>query len=82
MSYRLGMLGFSAFAKEKGDGGQGNNGILDILAAAKWLKNEAASFGGDPASITAFGESSGATDAQVRITYKDPSRSRSCEFLM
>ena len=72
VSYRLGMLGFAAFLddpKQKPCSGaacsKGNNGMLDVLAAAEWLKREAVNLGGDPDSITVFGESSGATDAQI-----------------
>ena len=64
VSYRLGPLGFAAF-REDGHAGTGNYGTHDILTAAAWLKREARSLGANPDRIIAFGESSGATDAQV-----------------
>lgn len=66
VSYRLGLFGFSAFADEaNATTGGGNNGLLDVLAAAAWLKKFGPQFGGDPTRMIVFGESSGATDAQI-----------------
>lgn len=66
VSYRLGLFGFAAFEEDLASGGStGNAGLLDILAAAAWLRREAPAFGGDPDRLVLFGESSGATDAQI-----------------
>ena len=68
VSYRLGGLGFAAFVEDGVNAsgiGTGNNGMLDILAAAKWIQREADALGADATRIVAFGESSGATDAQI-----------------
>lgn len=66
VSYRLGALGFAAFEEDLGSAaGTGNNGFHDILTAAEWLKREAPHLGADPGRIIVFGESSGATDAQL-----------------
>jgi para-nitrobenzyl esterase len=54
INYRLGALGFLNV------GGQGNNGILDQVAALEWVRDNIAAFGGDPGNVTAFGESAGA----------------------
>lgn len=61
LNYRVGILGFLA-GEELFDGDFciGNRGLLDQVAALKWLKENVIAFGGDPANITLFGESSGA----------------------
>jgi para-nitrobenzyl esterase len=62
IAYRLGPFGF--FAHESLDNGAGepvaNFGLLDIRAAFQWVRNHVAAFGGDPDTVTAFGESAGA----------------------
>ena len=66
VSYRLGALGFAAFEEDAASGqATGNHGMQDILTAVRWLQREALSMGADPNRIVAFGESSGATDAQL-----------------
>jgi para-nitrobenzyl esterase len=57
LNYRVGALGFS-FAP--GDDGVANLGLLDQIAALRWVQGEIAAFGGDPARVTVFGESAGA----------------------
>lgn len=61
--YRLGLLGwFSHPALATGDpvDDSGNYGLLDMVRALQWTRDNIASFGGDPGNITIFGESAGA----------------------
>lgn len=71
INYRVGVLGFLAhpdLARETADGSTGNYGLLDQVAALQWVHDNIASFGGDPANVTAFGQSAGAVAASWLIT--------------
>jgi len=61
LNYRLGALGFLAHpALAAAEGSEsGNWGLLDQLAALRWIGGCIESFGGDPANVTVFGESAG-----------------------
>ncbi len=61
INYRVGPFGFLAPTPQlAGRGWRANCGLLDVVAALRWVRNEIAAFGGDPASVTVFGESAGA----------------------
>ena len=62
-NYRLGAFGFLAhpdLSKESGHKGSGNYGMMDTVAALKWIQRNIAAFGGDPSKVTVMGESAGA----------------------
>ncbi|KAF9069511.1 Carboxylesterase [Rhodocollybia butyracea] len=63
-NFRLGLFGFAAGPqlREDGEDGIGNFGLRDQRNLLEWLHRYIADFGGDPANITLFGESSGAFD--------------------
>jgi para-nitrobenzyl esterase len=70
IQYRLGALGFlahPALSAESERGVSGNYGILDQIAALRWVRRNVAAFGGDPERITAFGESAGGADIGTLI---------------
>lgn len=56
---RLGFFGFPALTAERPDEPKGNYGLMDQIAALKWVKRNIAAFGGDPRNITLMGESAG-----------------------
>ena len=63
--YRLGVFGFFSHPEldaESPHHASGNYGLLDQIAALKWVRDNIAKFGGDPANVTIFGESAGAED--------------------
>lgn len=62
IAYRVGQLGFLAhpeLSAESPEGVSGNYGLLDQMAALKWIQKNIAAFGGDPERVTIFGESAG-----------------------
>ncbi len=62
INYRLGSFGFLAHAglsAESEHGSSGNYGLLDKIAALKWVQANAAAFGGDPDRVLIFGQSAG-----------------------
>ncbi|MBQ3193534.1 MAG: carboxylesterase family protein [Oscillospiraceae bacterium] len=65
LNYRLGPLGFACLPELKQEAGAtGNYGLYDQLAAITWVRDNIASFGGDPENITIMGQSAGAMSVQ------------------
>ncbi|MDZ4232873.1 MAG: carboxylesterase/lipase family protein [Dietzia sp.] len=61
VNYRLGALGFLELSSLGADSERfaTNVGLRDVLAALRWVRDNIAAFGGDPARVTLFGESAG-----------------------
>lgn len=61
VNYRLGVLGFLAHEdlRDEHAGCWGNWGLLDQIAALRWIQENVAAFGGDPSNVTIVGESAG-----------------------
>jgi len=69
IQYRLGIFGFlshRALAREQG-GTSGNYGLMDQIAALRWVRANIARFGGDPNNVTIFGESAGSQDVSLLL---------------
>jgi len=63
INYRLGVFGFFSYPElttESDRRGAANFGMMDSIAALKWVQKNIAAFGGDPKRVTIFGESAGA----------------------
>jgi para-nitrobenzyl esterase len=70
INYRLGVLGYLAHPQlslESPDGVSGNYGLLDQIAALRWVRRNIAAFGGDPRNVTIFGESAGALSTELLL---------------
>jgi para-nitrobenzyl esterase len=61
LNHRLGLLGFLHLEGLAGApyAGSGNAGLLDIVAALRWVRENIGAFGGDPENVTIFGQSGG-----------------------
>ncbi|MGH0136993.1 UNVERIFIED_CONTAM: hypothetical protein FKN15_062631 [Acipenser sinensis] len=64
IQYRLGILGFLSTSDEHA---RGNWGFLDQVAALQWVQENIKSFGGDPNSVTIFGESAGGCSVSAHM---------------
>ncbi len=61
LNHRVGAVGFLNLASIGGEkyAESGNAGMLDIVAALEWVRDNVRNFGGDPANVTVFGQSGG-----------------------
>lgn len=70
INYRLGIFGFfahPALTQESPNHASGNYGLLDQLAALKWVRQNIANFGGDPMQVTIGGESAGSMSVSAQM---------------
>ncbi|MDW6094524.1 carboxylesterase family protein [Vibrio rhizosphaerae] len=71
INYRLGRFGFfahPALTAAHEDPALGNYGLMDQIAALKWVKDNIAHFGGDPNQVTVVGESAGGLSIHALLT--------------
>ena len=72
LQYRLGVFGWMSLpalrdAAATPADASSNFGLLDLIAALQWIRDNIATFGGDPGNVTIFGESSGAHDVMALL---------------
>lgn len=71
MNYRLGLfagMGHPELSAESAHRSCGTYGMLDLIAALRWVRTNIAAFGGDPAKVTIAGHSSGASAMHYLVT--------------
>ena len=68
--HRLNALGFANLAEFGGSdfASSGNVGMLDIVHALRWVRQNIEEFGGDPNNVTAFGQSGGGRKVGIMLT--------------
>lgn len=70
LNYRLGPLGYLAHPGLDAESPQrtsGNYGLLDQIAALKWVRANIRAFGGDPGNVTIFGQSAGSRSVSLLL---------------
>jgi para-nitrobenzyl esterase len=70
INYRLGPFGYLAhpdLTAESPNHSSGNYGVLDQIAALKWVQRNIATFGGNPGRVTIFGESAGSWSVNTLV---------------
>ena len=74
INYRLGVLGYMAHSELSAESPRhvsGNYGLLDQIAALRWVKRNIGAFGGDAGNVTIAGESAGALSVMYLMTSPD-----------
>ncbi len=59
VNHRLNVFGYLHLAELGGHPSSGQSGMLDIVLALEWVRDNVSRFGGDPANVTIYGESGG-----------------------
>jgi para-nitrobenzyl esterase len=70
INYRVGILGFLShpdLTSESPNHTSGNYGLLDQIAALKWVKENIGAFGGDPDNVTIAGQSAGSMSVNALV---------------
>jgi len=70
INYRVGVFGFFAhpeLTKESPNNASGNYGLMDQVAALRWIKTNIAAFGGDPDRVTIAGQSAGSMSVNALV---------------
>jgi para-nitrobenzyl esterase len=73
VNHRLGPFGYLHLGEVAGAefAASGNNGMLDLVAVLRWVRDNAAVFGGDPGNVTIFGESGGGAKVSCLLAMPD-----------
>ena len=68
VNHRLNIFGFLYLGDLGGERyADGNAGMLDIVAALEWVRDNIARFGGDPGNVTVFGQSGGGSKVSTLL---------------
>lgn len=70
INYRVGIFGFFAhpeLTKESPNHSSGNYGLLDQVAALRWVQKNISAFGGDPGNVTIVGQSAGSMSVNCLV---------------
>ncbi|XP_053685774.1 neuroligin-4, X-linked-like [Sabethes cyaneus] len=70
VNFRLGILGFLKTRASTSPGSGGNLGLMDIILALQWVRDNIAAFGGDPKRVTLVGHDTGAALANMVLISK------------
>jgi para-nitrobenzyl esterase len=67
VNHRLGVFGYLYLEEIAGEkyAGSGNAGMLDLVAALEWIRDNIEAFGGDPGNVTIFGQSGGGQKVNI-----------------